>query len=52
MLDWSFNLLSMRDRRVLARLSIFVGPFTLEAAQAVAAEDQIDAMEAPKRSPV
>ena len=46
MLDWSFNLLSMRDRRVLARLSIFVGPFTLEAAQAVAAEDQIDAMEA------
>ncbi len=46
MLDWSFNLLSARDRRVLARLSIFVGPFTLEAAQAVAAGDQIDALEA------
>jgi predicted ATPase len=46
MLDWSFNLLSARDRRVLGRLSIFVGPFTLEAAQAVAVEDQIDAMEA------
>jgi hypothetical protein len=46
MLDWSFNLLSARDRRVLGRLSIFVGPFTLEAAQAVAADDQIDAMEA------
>ena len=32
MLDWSFNLLSARDRRVLGRLSIFVGLFTLEAA--------------------
>ena len=45
MLDWSFNLLSDRDRRVLSRLSIFVGVFTLEAAQAVAADDQVDAME-------
>ncbi|HVJ54164.1 MAG TPA: winged helix-turn-helix domain-containing protein [Aliidongia sp.] len=45
MLDWSFNLLSARDRRVLARLSIFVGVFTLEAAQAVAIDDQTDAME-------
>jgi predicted ATPase/DNA-binding winged helix-turn-helix (wHTH) protein len=45
MLDWSFNLLSERDRRVLGRLSIFVGPFTLEAAQAVATDDQIDVME-------
>jgi predicted ATPase len=45
MLDWSFNLLSDRDRRVLGRLSIFVGVFTIEAAQAVAADDQTDAME-------
>ena len=45
MLDWSFNLLSDRDRRVLGRLSIFVGVFTLEAAQAVAADDHTDAME-------
>jgi predicted ATPase/DNA-binding winged helix-turn-helix (wHTH) protein len=45
MLDWSFNLLSDRDRRVLVSLSIFVGVFTLEAAQAVAADDQTDAME-------
>jgi predicted ATPase len=45
MLDWSFNLLSDRDRRVFGRLSIFVGLFTLEAAQAVAADDQTDAME-------
>lgn len=45
MVDWSFNLLSQRDQRVLSRLSIFVGVFTLEAAQSVAADGQIDAME-------
>jgi predicted ATPase/DNA-binding winged helix-turn-helix (wHTH) protein len=45
MLDWSFNLLSDRDRRVFGRLSIFVGLFTLEAAQAVATDDPIDAAE-------
>jgi predicted ATPase/DNA-binding winged helix-turn-helix (wHTH) protein len=45
MLDWSFNLLSARDRRVLGRLSIFVGLFTLEAALVVAADDQIDTTE-------
>jgi predicted ATPase/DNA-binding winged helix-turn-helix (wHTH) protein len=42
MIDWSFNLLSDRERRVLACLSIFVGPFTLEAAQAIASDDQTD----------
>lgn len=36
MLDWSFNLLSERDRCVLRRLSIFMGPFTHEAALDVA----------------
>jgi predicted ATPase/DNA-binding winged helix-turn-helix (wHTH) protein len=44
MLDWSFNLLSPRDQRVLSRLSIFVGVFPLEAAQAAAANDQVDAI--------
>jgi predicted ATPase/DNA-binding winged helix-turn-helix (wHTH) protein len=38
MLDWSYNLLSEEEQRVLSRLSVFVGAFTLEAAQAVAAE--------------
>ncbi len=45
MLDWSFNLLSDRDRRVFRRLSIFMGHFTLEAAQAVASDDQTDAVQ-------
>jgi len=45
MLDWSFNLLSDRDRRVLGRLSAFVGAFTLDAAQTVASDDCTDPME-------
>jgi predicted ATPase/DNA-binding winged helix-turn-helix (wHTH) protein len=37
-LDWSYDLLSEDEKAVLCRLSLFVGPFTLQAAQAVAAE--------------
>lgn len=44
-LDWSHDLLSESEQVVLRRLSIFVGTFTLEAAQAVACggldEDQV-----------
>ena len=35
-LDWSYELLSPRERDVLARLSIFAGPFSIESAAAVA----------------
>jgi predicted ATPase/DNA-binding winged helix-turn-helix (wHTH) protein len=42
-LDWSYNLLSVHEKMVLCRLSIFVGAFTLEAAQAVADEPDSDA---------
>jgi len=38
MLDWSYNLLSEDDCVVLARLSVLVGTFTLEAAQYVAGD--------------
>jgi predicted ATPase/DNA-binding winged helix-turn-helix (wHTH) protein len=41
-LDWSYDLLSDVDRTILQRLAVFVGVFTLEAAQAVAAGDGID----------
>jgi predicted ATPase len=41
-LDWSHGLLSDSERAVLRRLSIFVGTFTLEAAQAVARAGVID----------
>ena len=37
MLDWSYDLLPEAERVVLRRLSVFVGAFSLEAAQFVAA---------------
>ena len=45
MLDWSYNLLPDRDRRVLHRLSIFVGQFSLQAAISVAADEDIGVAE-------
>jgi predicted ATPase/DNA-binding winged helix-turn-helix (wHTH) protein len=41
-LDWSCSLLDESQRTVLRRLSVFVGRFGLEAAQQVAADDQLD----------
>ncbi|MCU1252020.1 MAG: transcriptional regulator [Edaphobacter sp.] len=38
MLDWSYDLLSDREKAVLSALSVFVGAFTLEMAQAVVPE--------------
>jgi len=35
LLDWSYELLSADERRVLRHCAVFVGPFTLEAALAV-----------------
>lgn len=34
-LDWSYGLLGEADRALLGRLSVFLGPFTLDAAEAV-----------------
>ena len=42
MLDWSYNLLSPHEMAVLARLSVFVGDFTLEAARSVASDAETD----------
>lgn len=38
-ITWTEQLLSPEERRALARLSVFAGGFTLEAAEAVARED-------------
>jgi predicted ATPase len=42
MLDWSYSLLSEREKVVLCRLSVFVGAFTLAAAGSVASESEVD----------
>ena len=41
-LEWSHQLLSAEERAVFRRLGVFVGGFSLELAQAVAADEQID----------
>jgi non-specific serine/threonine protein kinase len=35
-LDWSYNLLELGEQRLFRRLAVFVGGFTIEAAEAVA----------------
>ena len=42
MLDWSYSLLSEREKVVLCRLSVFVGDFTRQAAGSVASETEAD----------
>lgn len=39
-IGWSHNLLTEDERRIARRLSVFAGPFSLQAAQEVAAEDE------------
>src|SRR5262249_39118457 len=45
LIDWSYNLLSERDRLVLQRLSVFSGLFPIEAAVAVTPDDAVDAFQ-------
>jgi predicted ATPase len=42
-IDWSYDLCSASEQRLLARLSVFAGGCTLEAVEAVCAEAPIDA---------
>jgi predicted ATPase/class 3 adenylate cyclase len=45
-LDWSYSLLPEEEKKVFARLGVFVGGFTLEAAEAVCnPENDIDILE-------
>jgi DNA-binding winged helix-turn-helix (wHTH) protein len=39
-IDWSYKLLAGNERAVLRRLSVFTGPFSLEAAQRVVVESR------------
>ncbi len=41
-MDWSFDLLSQKERVLFCRLSVFAGGFTLEAAEEICSEDGLD----------
>jgi predicted ATPase len=41
-LDWSYDLLPDLEQAILRRLVVFAGTFALEAAEAVARDDQVD----------
>jgi predicted ATPase len=45
-IDWSYELLEKVDQALLARLGVFVGGWTLDAAEAVCGDAQLDALEA------
>ncbi len=45
MISWSYDLLAENERALLNRLAIFSGGWTIEAAEAVASADGIDALE-------
>jgi predicted ATPase len=42
MLDWSYNLLTEPEKKILSRLSVFVGAFSIKSACEVAAEAELD----------
>jgi predicted ATPase len=44
-LDWSYDVLPEFEQTVLRRLAVFAGSFTIDAAEAVAADDLIDITE-------
>jgi predicted ATPase/class 3 adenylate cyclase len=42
LIDWSYDILSENERRLLCRLSVFAGGWTIESAEAVCAGEAID----------
>jgi predicted ATPase len=47
LIDWSFELLTSPERRLLQRLSVFAGGWTLEAAEAVGGDGDLSSQDVP-----
>jgi predicted ATPase/class 3 adenylate cyclase len=45
LIDWSYDLLAEREQRLFRRVAIFVGGWTLRAAEAVCADETLDALD-------
>src|SRR5579863_4730179 len=45
LIDWSHDLLSEPEQRLFRRLAIFVGGWTLDAAEAVCTDETLDGLE-------
>jgi predicted ATPase len=45
LIDWSWNELTLLARKVSGRLTVIIGGFTVDAAEAIAAEDDVDELE-------
>jgi len=43
LLDWSYGLLTGPEQRIFRRLALFTGGFSLEAAEVICADDELDA---------
>ena len=49
-IEWSYDLLGPRERRLFARLSVFAGGWTLEEAEAICGDDLTRSMVSPSWS--
>ena len=45
LIDWSYNLLNVRERTILNRASVFAGGWTIEAASDICADETIESWE-------
>ena len=45
LIDWSYNLLNEKEKILIRRLAVFVGGWSLEAAESICSDEQLDSYE-------